>query len=132
MLWRALKHLERGFYIDVGANDPRIDSVTKAFYDVGWNGVNIEPLRSHYLDLVRDRPNDINLMCAAGSTPGEIELWDCDVRGWATAAADVMAQHSSTGHQGTILKVPMRTLADICTEFVKVDIHFLKIDVEGF
>ena len=116
MLWRALKHVERGFYIDVGANDPMIDSVTKAFYDVGWNGVNIEPLRSHHLDLVRDRPNDINLMCAAGST----------------AAANVMALHSSTGHQVTALTAPMRTLADICTEFVKGDIHFLKIDVEGF
>jgi hypothetical protein len=32
MLWRALQHVERGFYIDVGANDPTIDSVTKAFY----------------------------------------------------------------------------------------------------
>ena len=132
MLWRALKHVERGFYIDVGANDPMIDSVTKVFYDVGWNGVNIEPLRSHYLDLVRDRPNDINLMCAAGSTPGEIELWECDVRGWATAKEEVITQLSSVGHQGTLRRVPMRTLADICAEFVKEDIHFLKIDVEGF
>ncbi|HZF37393.1 MAG TPA: FkbM family methyltransferase, partial [Blastocatellia bacterium] len=33
MLWRALKHIDRGFYIDVGANDPDLDSVTKAFYE---------------------------------------------------------------------------------------------------
>ena len=26
MLWRALKHVKNGFYVDVGANDPLIDS----------------------------------------------------------------------------------------------------------
>jgi FkbM family methyltransferase len=132
MLWRALQHVEQGFYIDVGANDPTIDSVTKAFYEAGWRGINIEPLLSHHSDLVRDRPNDINLMCAAGATVGEIELWECDVRGWATAKEEVMAQLSSVGHQGTLRRVPMRSLADICAELVKEDIHFLKIDVEGF
>ena len=132
MLWRALKHVERGFYIDVGANDPPIDSVTKAFYEVGWHGINIEPLLSHHADLARDRPNDINLLCAAGACQGEIELWECDVRGWATAKEEVIAQHSSVGHQGTLRRVPMRTLADISTEFVKEGIHFLKIDVEWF
>jgi hypothetical protein len=30
MLYRALKGVERGFYIDVGAMDPIVDSVTKA------------------------------------------------------------------------------------------------------
>jgi hypothetical protein len=43
MLWRALKGLKKGFYIDVGAHDPEVDSVTKAFYDRGWCGINIEP-----------------------------------------------------------------------------------------
>ena len=32
MLWRALKHVKKGFYVDVGANDPKFDSVTQAFY----------------------------------------------------------------------------------------------------
>ena len=31
MLYRALGHLERGFYIDIGAQHPKIDSVSKAF-----------------------------------------------------------------------------------------------------
>lgn len=43
-LWRALKQFEHGFYIDVGANDPSHDSVTKAFYDHGWHGINVEPM----------------------------------------------------------------------------------------
>jgi hypothetical protein len=45
LLFDALREVspEVGFYIDVGANDPEKDSVTKLFYDQGWRGVNIEP-----------------------------------------------------------------------------------------
>ena len=132
MLWRALKHVENGFYIDVGANDPTVDSVTKVFYEHGWHGINIEPLPSHYTDLAEERPRDINLQCAAGAANGEIEVWECDVRGWATASADVVAQHTANGHAGTFHKVPVSQLTDICAQNVSGEIHFLKIDVEGF
>ena len=132
MLWRALQHVEHGFYIDVGANDPSIDSVTKAFYERGWCGINIEPLPSHYADLLRARPRDINLHCAAGTTNGEIEVWECDVRGWATADKSVVALHSANGHVGVFHKVPVIPLSKICAANVKGEVHFLKIDVEGF
>lgn len=132
MLWRALKHVEKGFYIDVGANDPVADSVTKAFYDRGWHGINVEPLPEHHADLLRARPRDINLPCAAGAQAGEVDIWACDVRGWATASADVMTQHVSAGHQGAFHRVRMSTLADICSQYVTGEIHFLKIDVEGY
>jgi hypothetical protein len=56
MLWRALKHVQHGFYIDVGANDPTDDSVTKAFYVRGWRGINVEPLKLHHQDLLEARP----------------------------------------------------------------------------
>ena len=51
MLHRALKNIDQGFYIDVGANDPEIDSVTKAFYDMGWRGINIEPVAEWFEKL---------------------------------------------------------------------------------
>nr|WP_244600274.1 FkbM family methyltransferase [Afipia felis] len=51
LLHRALCHVECGFYIDVGANDPVIDSVTKLFYDAGWRGVNVDP-NQHFIDLL--------------------------------------------------------------------------------
>lgn len=55
MLWRALKSVQNGFYVDVGANDPVLDSVTKLFYDRGWSGINIEPLSCHYDALMLQR-----------------------------------------------------------------------------
>lgn len=53
MLWRALKHIANGFYIDVGAAWPDKHSVTKAFYDRGWRGINIEPNPVHHASLVK-------------------------------------------------------------------------------
>ncbi len=132
MLWRALKHVKGGFYIDVGANDPVADSVTLVFYQRGWRGINIEPLRSHHDDLQRERPDDLNLQCAAGSFEGEVELVDFDVRGWATADASAAAEHWAHGQRGLTVKVPITTLANICRDHAPPDIHFLKIDVEGY
>lgn len=45
MLWRALKHVKNGLYIDIGAHDPVICSVSLAFYERGWRGVHSS--RSH-------------------------------------------------------------------------------------
>ncbi len=48
-----------GFYVDVGANHPVVDSVTKLFYQKGWNGINIEPNPRMASLLIADRPRDI-------------------------------------------------------------------------
>ena len=44
-----------GFYIDVGAADPSHDSVTKAFYDAGWRGINVEPMLDAFESLQQAR-----------------------------------------------------------------------------
>ena len=134
LLWRALGHVENGFYIDVGANDPEEHSVTKAFYDAGWRGISIEPLPSFHQAFLEQRPRDVNLAIAAGSANGELTLYDTpEVRGWASPDQAVAELHRSEGHQVVELSVPVRTLASVCEEYVQDrQIHFLKIDVEGF
>ena len=132
LLWRALKHVENGFYIDVGANDPVIESVTMAFYERGWHGINIEPIKGHLQDLSLARTRDINLLGAAGHEHGQIELWECEVRGWATASKETILMHETNGFSGKYYKVPVFPLKDICAQYVEGEIHFLKIDVEGF
>ncbi len=133
ILWRALGHLGQGFYIDVGANDPVEHSVTKAFYDAGWQGINVEPLPSYRDAFAKQRPRDINLAVAAGPENGELVLFDVpDIHGWASPDAAVAAAHQASGHTVAELRVPQRTLDTICSEYVHGDIHFLKIDVEGF
>lgn len=132
MLWRALRHIENGFYIDVGANHPSDDSVTKAFYERGWSGINIEPIAKHIRELNRARPRDINLQVAVGSENGEIEIFDTSVRGLATACVEVAQRHAAAGIKTVAQKVRISTLNDICSRYAVEDIHFLKIDVEGF
>lgn len=133
LLWRALGHVRDGFYIDVGANDPVEHSVTKAFYDAGWRGINIEPLPAHVAAFDEQRPGDVNLAVAAGSAAGTLTLYDVPaVRGWASPERSVADLHRAEGHDVAELTVPVRTLADVCAEHVRGEIHFLKIDVEGF
>ena len=133
MLWRALRHVRGGFYIDVGANDPVKDSVTKAFSERGWHGINVEPVAAHHADLERDRPLDINLRCALGARDeGSIDLWECEIAGLATTDRAVVEQHVREGRQGAWHRVPVKTLASVCAEHSGGgEIHFLKIDVEG-
>lgn len=133
LLWRTLGHVKNGFYIDVGANDPVEHSVTKAFYDQGWYGINIEPLPRFQQAFIAQRPRDINLSVAAGAAESEITLFDVpSVNGWASTDKTVASAHQAEGFDLVEIIVPQRTLNSICTEHVSRDIHFLKIDVEGF
>lgn len=132
MLWRALHDVERGFYIDVGAADPVEDSATFVFYKHGWTGINIEPAPDHFAALQASRPHDRNLMCLVGSVPGTAELKYFPQTGLSTTDAKFARQHvEQRGYELTIVERQVRTLADICAEYVTGDIHFLKIDVEG-
>ena len=132
LLWRALGHIKNGFYIDIGANDPEQHSVTKAFYERGWYGVNVEPLKQYQPAFLEQRPRDINLCVAAGAEEGEITLFEVPaVPGWASAEPQVARTHELDGFELLAHTVPLRTLRSICAEHVSYDIHFLKIDVEG-
>ena len=78
MLRRVLQDVKAGTYVDVGAQDSTVDSVTKWFYDSGWSGINIEPHPDYFAQLTRDRPRDINLKIAVADTEGNAQL--CFVR----------------------------------------------------
>jgi len=133
MLWRALKDVKEGFYIDVGANDPIQDSVTKAFYDRNWHGINIEPEYRFYRALKRDRIRDINLNCAVSSTCKEISLYVSKLRGWSTTSVEVSKQQKKNDLLDEVIKVEAKTLDEIINTYQKdiQEIHFLKVDVEG-
>lgn len=131
MLHRALGHIERGFYIDVGAQDPETDSVTRAFYERGWRGINIEPVQHWFKRLQEQRPHDINLQVAASDHPGELKLYESDNSGLSTSddtfAADAR-EHGWTLRETT---VPCVTLEQICADHAVDAVHFLKVDCEG-
>lgn len=131
MLWRALKHVETGFYIDVGANDPSLLSVTRAFYEAGWHGINIEPVPEYFNLLQTARARDVNLCIGAGAIEGTLELFNIPDSGLATSDPAIAKSHGEAGWHIKPLQMTIRTLTQICEEHVEGPIHFLKIDVEG-
>src|SRR6201988_858624 len=131
MLWRALHGVQNGFYIDVGAADPDEDTVTRAFYDHGWHGVNIEPSPEHFAAISAARPRDVNLSCLVGRSHGVRQFYNIKETGLSTTKKDWAKSHAADGYPSEVIRRPVGTLADICREYAPPNIHFLKIDVEG-
>ena len=131
MLCRALREVKQGFYIDVGAQDPVVDSVTKAFYERGWRGINIEPNEKYFRKLQDDRPHDVNLLMAVGHEAGVISFYEVAHTGFSTTSAVHARRHEEAGYEVHFRNVPCSTLDRICTDCFVGTVHFLKIDVEG-
>ncbi len=132
MLRRALKDVNEGFYIDVGANDPVEDSVTKSFYDLGWSGINIEPVNQWFEKLQQQRPNDTNLKLAAGARNSCANFYEVVGTGLSTMDKATAIRHATErGYVVEKHKVPVARLTSICEQHQVSEIHFLKIDVEG-
>ncbi|MGD1948551.1 MAG: FkbM family methyltransferase [Leptolyngbyaceae cyanobacterium] len=132
MLWRALKHIEQGVYIDVGANDPIEHSTTKLFYDRGWHGINLEPVEKWYDKLILQRPRDINLKIAAGDFHGNLQFFEVVDTGLSTANREYAQRYArENGYEVKECSVSVQTLTEIVKEQNFSEIHFLKIDVEG-
>ncbi len=131
VLSRALADVSKGFYIDVGAQDPTVDSVTRLFYEREWSGVNVEPVLHWHTRLEEQRPRDINLCVAAGDHHGEISLFEVIGTGLSTTLGDVADRHVAAGRQVVERDVALTTLDDICATHGIERVHFLKVDVEG-
>lgn len=131
MLWRALGHLSAGFWIDVGAADPYIDSVTHAFSRAGWRGINIEPRAAAIARFEAARPRDTNLHLAAGATAGRFTLYEVENGGLSTLDPEIAGHHRAAGLSVAEHDVEVIPLAEICRRHAPAEVHFLKIDVEG-
>lgn len=131
MLFRALRGIERGTYIDIGAQDPVKHSVTKAFYERGWSGVNVDPARHWIEQLSIERPHDVNLCVAASDHAGELRFFNIKDTGLSTTEADYAKRHAEAGFEVTEEVVPCITLDQICAQQSIERVHFLKIDCEG-
>lgn len=131
MLWRALWDVKDGFYIDVGAWDPVIDSVSKAFYEHGWRGVHVEPLAEYSEKICQDRPEDKVIQGLVGKETGEMLFHAIPLTGLSTSADRYASNAGQAGWPVEDRIVPCITLAQIFSGIAASDIHWLKIDVEG-
>lgn len=132
MLWRALKHVPAGRYIDVGAQDPIVDSVSKAFYEHGWRGIHVEPV-PHYADLLRrDRPDETVLQLALSDQAGILELNVFEDTGLSTGVKEFADSHRMRhGLAHRSVATPMLPMRTAFASLAGQPVHWLKIDVEG-
>lgn len=133
VLARAFAGLAEGFYVDVGAGHPLYDSVTKHFYDLGWRGVNIEPLPEECALLREQRPHDVTLEVALSDRAGELPIFvgPPENRGSTTLDGELAERYRRTGERFVESTVGVTTLGAVLEEHVGHAIDFLKLDVEG-
>lgn len=132
MLWRALKHVGAGFYIDIGAQDPVVDSVSRGFYEQGWRGIHVEPTTLYAERIHALRPDELVVKAAIGDTQGMLRFFEIPRSGLSTASEEVAEEHRQRGlevHETTVAEI---TLDDLYALVKAPEIHWLKIDVEGF
>ena len=135
MLNRVFKDIDNGFYIDVGAWSPVLDSVTNAFYQKGWNGINIEPNIKFVSEFSQVRQRDINLCICIGEQEKSTEMYFLrgNGSGMSTLRSDIAHERLSEGWELDKKNILMKPLSLIWSEHVPKSqaVHFLKIDVEG-
>lgn len=131
ILWRAFSHVPEGCYIDIGAQSPDTDSVSRLFYENGWRGIHIEPM-PQYTDLLRARRHDETVLQAAvDENPGVIQFYGVRDTGLSTTDQSLAEKYRERGFAVEEIFVPAVTLDEVLELAPTNTVHWLKIDVEG-
>ena len=132
MLCRALGSVTQGKYIDIGAQDPTLDSVSKFFHESGWQGVHVEPHPAYAEQLRGARPGDLVLQVAVGAKAGLMSFFAFSGTGLSTLSEEIASRHGLAGFSSETIIVPCITLDDVFENCDFDEVHWLKLDVEGF
>jgi len=131
ILWRALKHVKEGFYIDIGAQDPVTDSVSLSFYEHGWRGVHVEPVPAYAEKLRVARPGEVVVEAVIDRQAGRKTFHMIPDSGLSTGESANAASHAAEGLVSECVTVASLPLSTILDQWKQKDVHWLKIDVEG-
>ncbi|MDC3386582.1 FkbM family methyltransferase [Gammaproteobacteria bacterium] len=117
------------FFVDVGANDPVIDSQSYHLESLGWKGLLIEPLKE-YTDLLKSKRSNKVIQIACSSKKNHDKILDIIVAGvHSTLNAKPIAVGVSSNKTQ---KVKCKTLDHVLEEHnIQKNFDFLSIDVEG-
>lgn len=134
VLRRALRTVAEGSYVDVGANDPRLYSLSRGFYDQGWSGITVEPVPHFAQAHRRERPRDTLVEAAVTDRAVDtVTLHVIGETGLSTLIDDVSERHRRDGWENQDVTVPALSLDKILEDagWAGREIHFVSVDVEG-
>ena len=130
ILYNVFHDIKEVFYIDIGANDPWVSSVTKLIYDHGGSGIDIEPIPELAELYPIERPRDIFICAGVGKENTQMTLY---LQGMSTGEGSTLKENDIDEHNKQGITIDVYTLQDICKKYIgdNQPIHFLKVDVEG-
>lgn len=131
---KLLNFKPKGFYIDVGANDPHRFSNTKRFYKRGWHGINVEPDFGNYQKFLAKRTRDINLNIGLGNVDSYLTFYKFFPDTLSTFSKEENDAYIKKGYKLIdTIKVEVKQLSNVFTEHCdNQNIDFMSIDTEGF
>ena len=131
---RILKSYKKGFFVDVGAHNPVIGSLTKKLYDKGWSGLNLDFSEPNIKLLKLFRKRDISIQTGVSDKNGIQESFSFDPSSGTNTLNKKYAEGWSKNFykKFEIKKIKCQTLNKILNDNnVKSDFEYLNIDVEA-
>ena len=130
LVWQFFGHRTDGFFIDVGANDPKNGSQSWLLEQNGWRGLLVEPLPlfAEALRLTRPRSRVFQVACGRPGSPGEMPLYIAKTLTHSSLVKNlVVAEEVYIGTE----MVRMATLDALLEKAGNPQVDFVSIDVEG-
>jgi FkbM family methyltransferase len=128
------KHINNGFYIDVGAHHPYRYSNTYLFYRQGWHGINIDAMPGSMAAFKNKRSRDINLECGIGLNKQTLKFFVFNEPAVNTFDEKLARDRcNNVWYIKDVVNVPVVTLSEVLNEHLLIGqkIDFLTVDVEG-
>jgi FkbM family methyltransferase len=140
ILNNVLLYKTDGLFIEIGANDGKTGSFTYNLGEIGWYGINFEPIPRLYNLCCHNHKNHKNVKnynLALGEKEGQVDIIDADTL--STIDTDVIDTYLKTPqfksyfiNNNNYHKVKMNTLDNILKENYITNIDILVLDVEGY
>lgn len=138
----VFKGHKKGVFVDIGAhNGIKLNNTMYFEMENDWTGVNVEANVDVFTDLVKNRPNSININCAICNTDGEAKF--ISNSGYTTMLSGLQDhfdkrhrkrldnENASKGGKTTIVTVKTRRLESVFDEHHITHVNYLSVDVEG-
>ena len=129
---RILKK-KHGFYIDVGALNPKVGSLSFLLYKKGWRGINIDinPTSTDLFKILR--PEDFNFCTTLDENKRDFEIfYDHPLSPANTLDESYYKKLKGNTFKDISKKMVKSKSADEILNFTKItNVDFLNIDVEG-
>lgn len=130
IIWnRFFKNRPNGFFIECGAHDGESLSSCKFFEEsMGWKGINIEAVPTLYEQLVKNRPDSINIHAALSDHVGTVTIRTKHETSFFGTMRPEVAKRPSYKLK---FEVPCTTYEKILDEHNIDRVSLMVLDVEG-